>query len=167
MILCLAQNRRGGDSLRRKFVGVVHSYTISGVFVETERTKMSSAHNKPNSIDGVTVLQVQVNDRRMPKKMRGQLVASVGRADMNEYYETTRVYVSPKNESLMDQIQSRRQKPSVTFKKLVIAELREAGYNGKVRYSRYAGCKMCPCSPGFVLESSLGDAPCDVWLTVG
>lgn len=127
-----------------------------------------------NVCNGIKVVKVTVNERRAPKMHYNTMPNGSARPDQRgfnsaraEYYETTRVYVSPTKWTLMEQMESRRAKPSVTFKRLVEAELKEAGYTGKVRYSRYAGCKMCPCSPGFVLETQLDVAhPVDVWLDV-
>jgi hypothetical protein len=127
-----------------------------------------------NSCNGVKVSKVHVRERQHPVMQYLSLPNGRSKAlvrDYNsartEYQETTRVYVSPKNQTLGEQMATRRASPSATFKRLVQQELANAGYTGKVRYSRYAGCKMCPCSPGFVLETNLDqDFPVDVWLTV-
>jgi hypothetical protein len=87
--------------------------------------------------------------------------------DHTEYKETTRIYLSYPLESIMDNIINRRSRPWKALKPLIEAELRDAGYTGRVRWSKHAGCKMCPCSPGFVLDTNLDySAPVDVWVTV-
>ena len=68
----------------------------------------------------------------------------------------TRVYVFPKGESLYENLMNRRTRPHTVYRKEVLpAVFRAMGLpeNTRARWSRYAGCS-CPCSPGFVLETS-------------
>jgi len=52
----------------------------------------------------------------------------------------------------------------------VVAGLSAHGYSYKaLKFSRYAGCGMCPCSPGFIVEGLVGpgEAPVpvsDIWV---
>ncbi len=46
--------------------------------------------------------------------------------------------------------------PSKVVKEFISPILNEEGIDGPftVRWSRYAGCKMCPCSPGYSVSSN-------------
>lgn len=88
-----------------------------------------------------------------------------GNVSYKEWIKQTRIYVWPQGESIMDNLQNRRQRPYTTYKKEVIpAVLKEMGLpaDTKVRWSQYAGCS-CPCSPGFVVD---GDSRRDVHVDV-
>ena len=53
--------------------------------------------------------------------------------------------------------------------KLNIAAIRTVvGFNCDITFSTYAGCSMCPCSPGFRVRNYTGDhrTNCDVWMSV-
>ena len=81
-------------------------------------------------------------------------------------WSKTRVYVWPQSESILENLQNRRQRPYTIWKKEVIPSvLKELGLptNTKVRWSQYAGCS-CPCSPGFIIDSNYGK---DVHVTLG
>jgi len=88
-----------------------------------------------------------------------------GNVSYKEWIKQTRIYVWPQGESIMDNLQNRRQRPYTAYKKEVIpAVLKEMGLpaDTKVRWSQYAGCS-CPCSPGFVVD---GDSRRDVHVDV-
>lgn len=117
------------------------------------------------------IVNVKVHERRRPKvgyNHRGRALIREHQADMREHFGPTRVYVRPTTYSVMENLLNRRNRPWKVWKPLVERELRDAGVQGKVRWSQYAGCKMCPCSPGFVLEDAirLDGTPVDVWITV-
>jgi len=83
-----------------------------------------------------------------------------------EHKNPTRVYVWPKGEALLDNIMERHNRPYELYRPLVEAELRNAGYSGRVRWSRRAGCS-CGCSPAFVLDGQLDYVdPVDVHIDV-
>lgn len=87
--------------------------------------------------------------------------------DHTEFKSTTRVYVWPKGQNIWENLMARGSEPYKAYKPLVEKELHDAGYTGKIRWDRHAGCKMCPCSPGFVLETQLDYSnPVDVHITV-
>ena len=66
----------------------------------------------------------------------------------------SRIYIWPKGESLINNIENRRQRPYTVYRKEVIpAVLEKMGLpkDTKVRWSQFAGCS-CPCSPGFIID---------------
>lgn len=88
-----------------------------------------------------------------------------GNVSYREWIKQTRIYVWPQGESIMDNLQNRRQRPYTTYKKEVIPAVLEAmgmAPDTKVRWSQYAGCD-CPCSPGFIVD---GDSRRDVHVDV-
>ena len=123
------------------------------------------------------ITKVHVQTRRLPNHSKYYNVQRNGSAkfdrraynsDRTEFQEATRVYLSFPQESILDNLVNRHSRPWSALKPLVEAELREAGYAGRVRWSKHAGCKMCPCSPGFVLDGNLDySEPLDIWVTVG
>ena len=69
-----------------------------------------------------------------------------------EMHKAPRVYVWPKNESIMDNFQNRHSRPTKVFRKVAVAALKEIGIDKpKMVWSQYAGCS-CPCSPGFIMR---------------
>lgn len=90
------------------------------------------------------------------------------RSDINRYNETTRIYVSIADETILQNLMNRGSEPVSDYRKLVIAQYPE--FEGRIKWSRKAGCKMCPCSPGFILDTVLRDEkhqPLDIWITIG
>ena len=122
----------------------------------------------------IKIKKISVSERRRPRMHYDTLPNMSARpqqrqynSDMNEYKSTTRVYVWPEGETLLDNLCNRRSRPFKAYKPLVEQQLRDVGYTGKIRWDQKAGCKMCPCSPGFVLETQLDWAnPVDVHITV-
>ena len=98
------------------------------------------------------------------------------RRDRRQFFKgETHVYVHIKDESLLDDLNNRRQRPYTTWKKEVLplaAKLifDEMGLimSSKISWSQKLGCS-CPCSPGF--RTSLYDEegnvkPYTVWITI-
>ena len=86
----------------------------------------------------------------------------------------TRVYVFTEGESILEDFGNRTSRPSKLYRKhvmpLVVDKLfpnRKATFKKsdkpKFYWNKYAGCSMCPCSPGFVMETHYGH---DVFVTV-
>lgn len=77
-----------------------------------------------------------------------------------------RIYISIDGETLAQNLRDRRDRPYSVYKKEVLPKLfRLLGINpAKVSWSQKAGCRMCPCSPGFVVQSR--DIPYDIHVTV-
>lgn len=92
--------------------------------------------------------------------------------DRRGYSAAPRMYVSVKDETILDNLMNRGRRPYNVYKTL----LRSLDLNGvldlgKLQWSQYAGCS-CPCSPGFILSSQPTefDGVCsfyfDVWVTL-
>jgi len=79
-------------------------------------------------------------------------------------YRESRVFVSF-DETVWEHLENRRNRPYNTLKPLVAAALRASGVPfTKLSWSRYAGCTMCPCSGGFIIEG--GHTGHDLWVKV-
>lgn len=79
-------------------------------------------------------------------------------------FDPSRVYVDFKGETILDNLNNRVARPYTTLKPLVKKALEEAEIPfTKIRWSQSAGCRMCPCSPGFIIEGHRGK---DFYLTV-
>lgn len=79
-------------------------------------------------------------------------------------YDESRVFVDFEGETILDNLNNRVARPYTTLKPIIIEKLKEQGIVfEKIRWSRKAGCRMCPCSPGFIIEGNYGK---DFWLTV-
>ena len=69
------------------------------------------------------------------------------------------------NETVIEHLENRRSRPYNQLRPVIAAVLREQGIRfEKLRYSRYAGCSMCPCSGGFIIVN--GDIGKDYWVSV-
>lgn len=78
-------------------------------------------------------------------------------------YADSVVYVDF-GESVWEHIENRRNRPYNVLKPIIGAALREQGIQfEKIRWNRYAGCSMCPCSGGFIVEGYTGH---DIWMKV-
>lgn len=64
------------------------------------------------------------------------------------------IYVDIKDESIAENLMNRRNRPHNEYRKIVRAVMNELEIDGKLSWSKNAGCKMCPCSPGFILTES-------------
>lgn len=72
-------------------------------------------------------------------------------------YDPSRVYPNFVGETIYENLNNRKQRPQTILKPLVEAALEEAGIKfTKLRWSQKAGCRMCPCSPGFIIEGHDG-----------
>lgn len=78
--------------------------------------------------------------------------------------DPSRVFIDFEGETVLDNLNNRVARPFTTLKPIVIEKLKAEGIDfEKIRWSRKAGCRMCPCSPGFIIEGHYGK---DFWLTV-
>lgn len=72
--------------------------------------------------------------------------------DWRDYAKKPRVYVWPQGETILQNLQERKNRPIRLFRDLAVKALAEHNITAtKMRWSQYAGC-TCPCSPGFILE---------------
>lgn len=75
------------------------------------------------------------------------------------------VYISITGETVLENLENRRSRPYNAFRKPLADLLTARGIPfTKLRWSQHAGCGMCPCSPGFILEGA--PAGQDYWLEV-
>jgi hypothetical protein len=98
--------------------------------------------------------------------------------DWRSYNEEPRIYVSGGvAETVLDDLQNRRRRPWTLWKKMLPDVLTACGVSLNLeglRWSKNAGCTMCPCSPGFVIQKqtiglSAGNPPVanwDVWVKI-
>ncbi len=80
--------------------------------------------------------------------------------------QKSRVYFFPENETVLENLlQGRHNRPFREYRKLLPFVLRHLGQDTpKASWSSKAGCSMCPCSPGFILDTTaLG---IDIFVTV-
>ena len=57
-------------------------------------------------------------------------------------------------EDVWTHLANRRSRDYTTLKPLIAEKLTEMGIEfTKIRWNRYAGCSMCPCSGGFMIET--------------
>lgn len=79
----------------------------------------------------------------------------------------SRVYVWPVGETILENLQNRRNRPVADYRRVVTKELRDAGLHGELKWSQKAGCG-CGCSPGFVYEAPIyvDERPCDIHVHV-
>ena len=72
-----------------------------------------------------------------------------------------KMYIWPQGETIIENLQNRRNRPYNVYKKEVIPLVMEKIktknldlYNilksGKWSWNQHCGCSMCPCSPGFI-----------------
>ena len=77
------------------------------------------------------------------------------RASYREYSRKTRLFVFPANETVWENLENRRQRPVAEFRKVAYEALAQLGYTKsdvKLRWDIHAGCAMCACSAGFVMD---------------
>lgn len=70
-------------------------------------------------------------------------------------------------EDVWTHLANRRSRDYNTLRPLVAAKLTEQGVKfDKLRWDRYAGCSMCPCSGGFIIEGPWESRGIDYWAKV-
>lgn len=103
----------------------------------------------------VTEIDVRKVDPEAAYQKRGY---EAWRAALKDLGRDGRVHVFTKGESILENLQNRRQRPHTVYKKEVIpAVLAAMGLpaDTKVRWSQKAGC-TCGCSPGFIVDAVRG-----------
>lgn len=79
----------------------------------------------------------------------------------------SKIYVFTKGESVLENLQNRRERPHTVYRKMILEQYPEL--KGRIGWRQNAGCG-CGCSPGFVVDTALRDANnrvYDMFLTVG
>ena len=122
-----------------------------------------------NDVENPTFdIEVEVITRRNPhhkgRDSRGRL-RRVYAQELDEYHATPRIYIFPKGESILDNFFfGRHNRPFKMYRERILPTVFErVGWpaDTKVRWSPKAGCKMCPCSPGFVVTQPTVKDPWD------
>lgn len=118
---------------------------------------------------GVTM---NITDLRIEKLTDDDLSLILKRSGYKGYeqarermYKPTHIYVWPKGETILENLEKRHQRPYTIYKKEVIPNvLRRMGLPSytKVRWSQKAGCG-CGCSPAFIVDTHTG---ADVHVTI-
>lgn len=83
-----------------------------------------------------------------------------------QFNARTRVYVSPKGETVLQNLTNRRDRPTADYRKAVVELYPD--FKGNMTWSQTAGCG-CGCSPAFILDRTMRNEdgnPIDVFLTV-
>ena len=84
-----------------------------------------------------------------------KLNTSVRTRAWNEKADKGRIYVSIEDETILENLQNRRNRPIKLWRAYATAALAELGYTDiPLSWSQYAGCSMCPCSPGFISSAA-------------
>lgn len=107
-----------------------------------------------NAIDNPAFdIEVSVHERRDPRDLRGR--TRISAQEWEDYHAPPRIYIYPKDESILDNFFfGRRNRPYQMYRKHILPTVfDELGWpaDTKVRWSTKAGCRMCPCSPGFIV----------------
>lgn len=98
----------------------------------------------------MVILRMKEQPRTMHRtRLRGGRMAVTGR-NIREFNQASRVYVWPEGESIMENLLNRRNRPYKEYRKL----LADQAFMQNARWSQHAGCRMCPCSPGFILGTT-------------
>ncbi len=74
-----------------------------------------------------------------------------------------KLYIWVKNETILENLVNRRNRPFTEYKKHVIPKVMESLMhthphlhdrlkNAKWGWDKHCGCSMCPCSPGFIAK---------------
>lgn len=93
--------------------------------------------------------------------------------DWREYKSAPRMYVSVGDESILENLANRCRRPFNVYKTMIHSSGIGRVLNlSQLRWSKNAGCTMCPCSPGFILSMQDVTTPeftftnFDVWVTL-
>ncbi len=102
-----------------------------------------------------------LNVRRRPRRMRSW---------ERGYHAKTRVYAFTAGQTILENLFARGTEPHREYRKLFTghAALEEFAAHSP-KWSRHAGCSMCPCSPGFILNDCLlteKHVPYDIFIDV-
>lgn len=88
--------------------------------------------------------------------LRGEMI--VRYPDYREKTKRSRVYVHGADESILDNLNNRLNRPVTLWREIATKALAECGFMpesyGKLSWNQKAGCSMCPCSPGFVMAEN-------------
>lgn len=101
----------------------------------------------------MNILSIKINEHKKNKH--------------NGYHQRkTRIYINEKEMSLIENIMTRKLRPYTIYRKEFLPNIIEQlnlPKDTKVKWSQFAGCTSCPCSPGFIVE---GDFEKEVFVSV-
>lgn len=111
----------------------------------------------------MTNIEINIKARRQPRYADYRMSSPSGRSSFDargfgvaerEYRSETRVYFFHSGETILGNLLNRRSRPTDIYRSYMGPVLEALGLpaNTKYRWSSKAGCKMCPCSPGFIIE---------------
>ncbi len=106
---------------------------------------------------GAKILKVEVHHRAMPK--------SYERRELKSYNSKPRLYFHHVGENVFDQLISRHFRPQQLYRHFLPEVFRQVQLpeGTTAKWSQNAGCSMCPCSPGFIIETTMA-GHFDVWV---
>lgn len=96
------------------------------------------------------VIEVSKHPIRQPRWVNGRRQGT-GRTQNHK----TRIFFWPEGESIFEQLTTRHIRPSTQWKKMIPTVCEKLGVDASkvnAHWSSKAGCSMCPCSPGFVID---------------
>jgi hypothetical protein len=71
-------------------------------------------------------------------------------------HKKMRIYLFPKNETIRENIENRRNRDRNLWRKITLQIMKEYGFqNIEMTFSQKAGC-ACGCSPGFIVDIKNG-----------
>ena len=79
------------------------------------------------------------------------------RRSLSEFNAAPRVFVSPEGETIWENLENRSSRPYNDYCKAIQDTVRAefgipADKSFKLNWHQYAGCRTCPCSPGFLVQ---------------
>lgn len=78
-----------------------------------------------------------------------------------------RLFVDAGNFNLLEDLENRCRRPHTAWKAPALEALARIGlFPTKASWNQRAGCSMCPCSPGFILEGVPEARRFDIWVTL-
>jgi hypothetical protein len=86
-----------------------------------------------------------------------------------------KLYVFIKDESILENLTNRRNRPYTEYKKTILPKVMETIEKSNPRlferikdkvwsWDKHCGCSACPCSPGFVMRNII--QPVDIYVTI-
>jgi hypothetical protein len=78
----------------------------------------------------------------------------------SSFKQRCEIYINIENETVFDNLVDRHNRSKSVYKKEIIPRVLEflrLPQDTKVHWSKYTGCKMCPCSPGFYINQRVNN----------
>lgn len=113
-------------------------------------------------------METTITQMRVAKLEPSSSERKFGAKGNDSRYAPSRVFVDF-GEDVWTHLANRRSRDYTTLKPLIAAKLTELGIEfTKIRWNRYAGCSMCPCSGGFMIEreNKYSEVGIDYWAKI-